>query len=173
MPLLSALNIFTPFGSVFIADFKQLNFCGVRKILFSVSVSAQSIRVNEKTITGKVEGNIDLRWTFDIPSPNTTNIAAIDLILGDEYNLDRLLFKNITPILQPFGNKTFGNRISASFLANIYTVRLIDIKSNESSSFFLNATIERIASGNRSSLQVSAVIDLMVENNTEMSRGKT
>ena len=173
MPLLSALNIFTPFGSVFIADFKQLNFCGVRKILFSVSVSAQSIGVSEKTITGKVEGNIDLRWTFDIPSPNTTTISAIDLILGDEYNLDRLLFKNITPILQPFGNKTFENRISASFSANIYTVRLIDLKSNESSSFFLHATIEIIASGNRSSLQVSAVIDLMVENNTEKSRGKT
>lgn len=120
-----------------------------------------------------MKDNINLRWTFDIPSPNTTNITAIDLVLGDEYNLDRLLFKNITPILQPFGNKAFGNRISASFSANIYTVRLTDIKSNESSSFFLHATIERIASGNHSSLQVSAVIDLMVENNTEVSRGKT
>ena len=117
--------------------------------------------------------NINLRWTFDILSPNTTNITAIDLVLGDEYNLDRLLFKNITPVLQPFGNKTFGNRISASFSADNYTVRLTDIKSNESSLFFLHATIESIASGNRSSLPVSDVIDLMVENNTEESGGKT
>ena len=130
--------------------------------------------MNERTITGKVGDNINLRWTFDILSPNTTYIAAIDLVLGDEYNLDRLLFKNITPVLQPFGNKTFGNRISASFSDNNYTVRLNEIKSNESSSFFLHATIERIATGNRSSsLQVSAVIDLMVENNTEDPRGKT
>ena len=111
--------------------------------------------------------SITLTWTFDLVSPNSTNITTIDLVLGDEYNIDRRLFKNITPVLQPFGNNTFGNRIFASFSDNKYTVRLNNIKSNESSSFVLNATIERIASGNRSFLQRSAAINLTV------SKGKT